>query len=85
LIKGAPILVFDEATSALDADSERYVMDTIESLRRNHTILITTHNLANIATADKIVVMDGGRVAETGKHEELLAKGGLYSCLLAVE
>ncbi|MCL2285840.1 MAG: ABC transporter ATP-binding protein/permease [Firmicutes bacterium] len=85
LIKGSPILVFDEATSALDVDSERYVMDTIESLRRDHTILITTHNLNNIATADKIVVMDGGRIAETGKHEELMANGGLYSRLLAAE
>jgi ABC-type multidrug transport system fused ATPase/permease subunit len=85
LIKGSPILVFDEATSALDADSERYVMDTIESLRNDHTILITTHNLANIATADKIVVMDSGQIAEIGKHDELIAKGGLYSRLVAAE
>ena len=78
LIKGSPILVFDEATSALDADSERYVMDTIESLRRDHTILITTHNLENVITADKIVVMNGGRIAEIGKHDALMAKKGLY-------
>jgi len=78
LIKGAPILVFDEATSALDADSERYVMDTIYSLRNEHTILITTHNLENVVTADKIVVMDKGRIAEIGKHDELMAVKGSY-------
>lgn len=78
LIKGSPILVFDEATAALDADSERYVMDSIQSLRSNHTILITTHNLNNIVSADKIVVMNKGRIVEIGKHEELISKKGVY-------
>lgn len=81
LIRKAPILVFDEATSALDAESERSIMETIEGLRGNHTILITTHNLSNILNADKIIVMDGGRVAETGSHDELLEKDGLYKRL----
>jgi len=78
LVKKAPILVFDEATSALDAESERYIMETINSLRTDHTVLITTHNLENIVTADKIVVLDGGKVAETGTHTELMAKAGRY-------
>ena len=81
LITKAPVMVFDEATSALDAQSERYVMETIHSLRSDHTILITTHNLENITTADQIVVMDNGQVAETGTHEQLMERNGLYSRL----
>jgi len=78
LVKGAPILVVDEATSALDNESERQVMATIESLRSDHTVLITTHNLENIVGADRIVVLDGGRIVESGSHQELLSLGGLY-------
>ena len=78
LLKGSPILVFDEATAALDADSENYVMETINSLRKDHTILITTHNLNNIIAADKIVVMDKGQIAEIGNHDELIDRKGIY-------
>jgi len=78
LYKGAPILVFDEATSALDSDSERQIMETIENLRHDHTILITTHNLENIKTADIIIVMEAGKITESGTHADLIAKGGIY-------
>ncbi|MCL2378957.1 MAG: ABC transporter ATP-binding protein/permease [Defluviitaleaceae bacterium] len=85
LCRKAPVLVFDEATSALDAESERNVMETIQNLRSNHTILLTTHNLSNVAAADKIVVMDNGRIAEIGTHTQLLEKNGLYVRLLGGE
>ena len=81
LAKKAPILVFDEATSALDKESEKYIMETIETLRNDHTILITTHNLDNIVTADCIIVMESGNVAEIGTHDELMAKFGVYKRL----
>ena len=84
LIKGASILVFDEVTSALDSNSESYVMDTIQSLRGGHTILIATHSLNTVTAADKIVVMNGGRIVEIGKHDELMAKEGLYCSLYSV-
>jgi len=84
LIKGSPILIFDEATSALDGTNEKYVMDTIQSLRNDHTILITTHNIKTITTADKIVVLDKGRIAETGTHDDLMAKKGIYYDLYTV-
>ena len=79
LVKKAPVLLFDEATSALDKDTERHIMATIESLRGNHTILYTTHNMENVAAADKIVVMDAGRITEIGTYDELVEKGILSS------
>lgn len=83
LVRKSPVLVFDEATSALDAESEKQVIEAINSLRKSHTILITTHNLNNIVNADRIIVMDGGRVAETGRHTELMEKKGVYAGLFA--
>jgi ATP-binding cassette subfamily B protein len=85
LIRKAPVIIFDEATSALDAETERGIMRTIEGLRGRHTILITTHNLNNIISADKIIVMDKGCIVEAGRHEELLMAGGLYKKMFTKE
>ncbi|MCL2188261.1 MAG: ABC transporter ATP-binding protein/permease [Defluviitaleaceae bacterium] len=85
ICRNSPILVFDEITSALDAENERNILETIESLRNDHTILMTTHNIESIATADLIVVMDNGTIAEMGTHEELVKKGSLYAKLLEVK
>ena len=82
LVKKAPILVFDEATSALDNDSEKGIFQTINDLRGDHTVLVVTHNLRNIANADKIVVMKNGEIVEMGTHEHLLGLNGEYVKLL---
>ncbi|NBU26615.1 MAG: ATP-binding cassette domain-containing protein, partial [Gammaproteobacteria bacterium] len=81
LLKDAPVLVLDEATSALDTESERRIQAALEGLRRDRTTLVIAHRLSTIEAADLIVVLDGGRVVETGSHAELLARGGLYAQL----
>ena len=85
LVRKAPILVFDEATAALDSETGRSIMETIETLRNQHTILMVTHNLASVRNADKIVVMKDGAIVEIGTHESLLASAGEYAELLAKE
>jgi ATP-binding cassette subfamily B protein len=85
LLRDAPILLLDEATSALDAESERLVQDALERLMQHRTTLVIAHRLATVRAAGRIIVMDDGRIVETGTHAELVAKGGLYARLAALQ
>ena len=85
IYKDAPVLILDEATSALDSQSERAVQDALEVLMRGRTTLVIAHRLSTIEHADRVVAMDGGRIVEQGSHAELLARGGLYARLHAMQ
>ena len=86
LLKDPPILILDEATSALDAKSEQLVQQALSNLMKGRTTLVIAHRLATVRKADRIVVLDGGEVKETGTHEELLKRAnGLYSRLYELQ
>jgi ATP-binding cassette subfamily B protein len=85
ILKDAPILLLDEATSALDSESERAVQTALDTLMRNRTTLVVAHRLATILSADRIVVMDDGRIVEEGTHEALVARRGLYARLAELQ
>jgi subfamily B ATP-binding cassette protein MsbA len=85
LLKDAPILLLDEATSALDSESERYIQASLERLMKGRTTFVVAHRLSTIERADRIVVMDGGRIVEQGTHAQLLAAGGLYAHLHRIQ
>jgi len=85
LLKNAPVLVLDEATSALDTESERHVQAALEALMRGRTTIVIAHRLSTVEKADRIVALDRGRIAETGTHRELLARGGIYDKLYRIQ
>ena len=85
LIKDAPVLILDEATSHLDAVNEQQIREALERLMEGRTTLVIAHRLSTVRDADVIVVLDRGRVAEQGSHDELLANGGLYAQLVRTQ
>ena len=85
LLKDAPILLLDEATASLDAESEREIQDALSTLKKGRTTLVIAHRLATVRSADRIYVLDDGKVVENGSHLELVALEGLYRRLYALQ
>ena len=85
IIRNSPILILDEPTAALDTESERLVMEGLDRLMKGRTVITIAHRLSTIRDADKIIVLDGGVVAEQGTHDELLTLKGIYSELHRIQ
>jgi ATP-binding cassette subfamily B protein len=85
ILRAAPILLLDEATSALDAESETLVQTALERSMEGRTTLVIAHRLSTVLSADRILVMEDGRIVDQGTHAELVAKGGLYARLAALQ
>ena len=85
LLKDAPVLILDEATSALDSKSERHIQDGLAALMQNRTTLVIAHRLSTVENADRIIVLDAGRIVESGTHAELLAANGHYAALYRMQ
>jgi subfamily B ATP-binding cassette protein MsbA len=85
LLKDAPVLILDEATSSLDTQSERRIQEALNELMKNRTTLVIAHRLSTVEKADRIIVLDAGRIVEMGSHQELLSLDGQYAALYRMQ
>jgi len=85
ILADARILILDEATSNLDSESERFIQESLDGLLRGRTSFVIAHRLSTVRHADRIIVMEGGRIAEVGDHDSLLALGGRYAEMVALQ